>query len=77
MKERRRYAGRRRSLGPVNGLMAGFLEENPDCANELARYGVERMREDGLTDDEIRDHFDHLHEHGFGTGIDVDDLLDS
>jgi hypothetical protein len=56
-------------------MVSGFLEENPECAEKLARYGVERMREDGFTDDDIRDHFDHLHYHGYGTDIDVDDLL--
>ena len=55
--------------------MRGFLAENPECADKMARYGVAKMRDDGFSDDEIRAHFADLLECGHLDGIDIDDLL--
>lgn len=72
---------RGRRFGPPAGprgrrtLLRDFLADNPECADQLARYGVARMRDDGMTDEEIRDHLDHARHQGFGPELDVDDLL--
>lgn len=71
----RRMARRRRFGGPPAGsvrarMMFEFLQENPECAEKLARYGAARMREDGFTDEEIREHLEHLHDHGLSGEID-------
>ena len=64
--------------GPTGrGFFRDFLEANPECAEQLARYSVARMRDDGMTDDEIRDHLDHVQHHGFAPELDIDDLLGS
>lgn len=55
--------------------MRDFLEDNPGCTKELARYGVARMRDDGMTDEEIRNHLEHVRHHGFAPELDIDDLL--
>lgn len=74
----RRMGRRRRFGGPMTGpgrfgMMFEFLQENPECAEKLARYQAARMREDGFTDDEIRDRLEHLHDHGL-VG-EIDDIL--
>jgi hypothetical protein len=33
------------------------------------------MRDDGMTDEEIRDHLDHFQRHGFAPELDLDELL--
>jgi hypothetical protein len=58
------------------GMIQGFLAENPDIAERLARYGADRLRADGWQDDEIRDHFDHMAERGLLSDLDIDTILD-
>ncbi len=72
---RRQSAGWRgpRFVGP--GFIRDFLRENEECAEQLVRYGVARMRAEGCSDDEIRDHLLHIQEQGFGDDLDVDELL--
>lgn len=53
----------------------GFFADNPDCAAKMARYTVAMMREEGLEDDEIREHLDHMHSRSFLTEIDIEDIL--
>ena len=73
-RQRRRFGPPGR--GPRGGaFLRDFLEDNPECAEQLARYSVARMRDDGMTDEEIRDHLDHAQHHGFGAGLDIDDLV--
>ncbi len=72
--------GARRFGQPTGGprgraVLRDFLEDNPDCAERLTRYGVARMRDDGMTDEDIRDHLDHVRHHGFAPELDLDDLL--
>ncbi|MEA2000796.1 MAG: hypothetical protein U9N84_02765 [Actinomycetota bacterium] len=82
----RHMAGRRgrgRGFGPSFGglargeMMSGFLAENPDCAEKMARYGVKTMLEEGFTRDEVRDHLTHLQEHGFMPDLNIDGILDA
>lgn len=73
-----RRRGRRFGLpgGPRGRtLFRDFLTDNPDCAEQLARYSVARMRDEGITDEEIRGHLAHAPHHGFGLELDIDDLL--
>ncbi len=84
MKMRRMSKGRgkRAGFGPPSGasgrgrIIKEFFVENPDCAEKMARYGVRRMREDGLTDDEIRKHVTHMQERGLLPDLEIADLLD-
>ena len=62
-----RFGGRR--------LMSDFLAENPDVAERLVAYGVAKLREEGVDDDEIREHFAFIQERGFAADIDIDQLL--
>lgn len=52
-----------------------FLDENPECVEKLALYGIERMREEGYSDNEIRDRFDHFRDAEHLDPLDIDDLL--
>lgn len=56
-------------------MMRGFIDENPECAEKLLRYGVARMREDDFTDEEIRAHFEEMHECGHFENVDIDSIL--
>jgi hypothetical protein len=56
-------------------MIGGFLSENPDVAERLARYGAERLRADGWSTDEIREHLEHMRERGHLTDIDIDSIL--
>ena len=56
-------------------MIRSFLDENPECAEKLALHGIERMREEGFSDGQIRDHFDHLHYAEHHDMLDIDDLL--
>ena len=70
--------GRGPGFGPSGarrGLLHGFLTENPDVAERLARYGVAQLRAEGYEDDEIRDHIAHMSERGLLGDLDVADLL--
>ena len=82
----RHMAGRRgrgRGFGPQFGgpargeMMSGFLAENPDCAEKMARYGVKTMLEEGFTRDEIRDHLAHMQDRGFMPDINIDGILNA
>ncbi|MDX2344278.1 MAG: hypothetical protein QNL12_11360 [Acidimicrobiia bacterium] len=57
------------------GMMRDFFTENPDCAEKMARFGVAKMREDGLSDDEIREHMTHMKGRNFLPELDIDHLL--
>ena len=57
------------------GFMHGFLDENPEFADKMLRYGVAQMRAEGHSDEEIRDHLDALHECGHLSEIDIDSVL--
>lgn len=61
--------------GPGRGLLHGFLAENPDVAERLARYGVAQLRAEGYEDDEIREHVARMGERGLLGDLDVADLL--
>lgn len=73
--------GRRAGFGPPfgdpgpRGMIREFFTENPDCAEKMARYGVARMREDGLSDEEIREHVAHMQGRGFLPGLEIDSIL--
>lgn len=54
----------------LHGFFQEFFAENPDCADKAARYLVAQMREEGLSDDEIREI--HYHKHGRGPLFDLD-----
>jgi hypothetical protein len=58
------------------GMIRAFLDENPDVAERLARYSADRLRAEGWSDDEIRDHFDHIRERGLLADLDIDTILD-
>ncbi len=58
------------------GIMRGFLAENPDIAERLARYGVAKLREEGWSDEDIREHLDHMKERDLLSDLDIDTLLD-
>lgn len=57
------------------GMMRGFFAENPECADKMARYGVAKMREEGLSDDEIRERVSQMQERGFLADLDIDTIL--
>lgn len=61
--------------GPGRGMLHGFLRENPDVAERLARYGVTQLRADGHDDADIRDHLAHMKERGLLADLDIEDLL--
>jgi hypothetical protein len=73
--------GRRAGYGPPfagpgrGGMIKEFFVENPDCADKMARYGVLRMRQDGFSDDEIREHVTHIQRRGFLPDLEIQDLL--
>lgn len=81
MKMRRKGRGEGPRFGPPfagpgrGAMMRGFFAENPDCADKMARYGVAKMRADGLSDDEIRDHLSHQQERGFVADLDIDSIM--
>lgn len=58
------------------GMIRGFLEENPDVVERLARYGATQLRADGWSDDEIREHLERLQERGLLTDVDIESILD-
>ena len=67
----------RRSRGWGQGaMMRDFLDENPECAEKMLRYGVARMRDEDFSDEEIRSHFAEMHECGHFADVDVDTILD-
>ena len=72
---------RGRRFGPPVGdprgrhILRDFLDDNPECAERLARYSVARMRDDGMTDAEIRRHLETAQHHGLASRLDIDDLL--
>ena len=66
-----RFGGRGR-----RGMIRGFLDENPDVAERVARYGADRLRAEGWSDDEIRDHFEHIRECDLLADLDVDTIFD-
>jgi hypothetical protein len=75
----RRHAGagppfRGRGRGP-GLLIRGFLDENPDVAERLLRYGVDRMRAADYSDEEIRAHVEEMHGCGHFDDLDVDSIL--
>lgn len=85
MMKMRRMAMRRRGgprFGPPfggperGGMMRGFLQENPDVAERLARYGAAQLREEGWSDEDIREHLAHMQERGFLAELDPDTLFD-
>ena len=55
--------------------MRGFFSENPECAANMAAYGVARLREDGIPEDEIREHLSHMKDTGMLQDTNIDDLL--
>lgn len=81
----KRMHRRRRGFGPPRGglgagrgrMIRGFLAENPDCAEKMARYGVARMKEDGVPTDEIREHLEHMQERGLLPDLDVEAILEA
>lgn len=82
----RRMAKRRgRGFGPPPGgpgagrgrMIRGFFAENPDCAEKMARYGVAKMKEEGVPADEIRDHLDHMQERGLLADLDIEAILEA
>lgn len=81
MKMRRMGRGRGPRFGPPfagperGAMMRGFFAENPDCADKMATYGVSKMRNDGLSNDEIRDHLSHLQARGFVADLDIDSIM--
>lgn len=63
--------------GPGRGeMIRGFLDENPDVIERLARYGVDGLRTEGWSDDEIRDHFAHMSDRGLLADFDIDTVLE-
>lgn len=56
-------------------MMGGFMDANPDCADKMLRYGVAQMREEGFSEEEIRDHLDALSECGHVSDADIDTVL--
>ena len=82
MRRMRRLATRRGHhphwAGPERrGMMREFFEENPACAEKLARFGVARLRADGMSDDEIRDHFTAMRARRFLSELDIDSILEA
>lgn len=80
----RRYAMRRgagsshprRGRGWGRGaMMRGFLDENPECAEKMLRYGVAQMRDEDFSDEEIRAHFEEMRECGHFGDVDIDHIL--
>ncbi len=58
-------------------MIRGFFAENPDCAEKMARYGVTRMKEEGVPTDEIREHLEHMRERGLLPDLDVEEILET
>lgn len=73
MKTRRGGGSRFGSSG--RAMLQGFLAENPDVAERFARFGVDQLRDDGWSDSEIREHFDHVKERGMMRDLDIDTIL--
>lgn len=57
-------------------LLRSFLEENPDVGERLARYGVAKLRADGWSEDELREHLEHLKERGLLANVDAESVLE-
>lgn len=77
---RRMRMRRSLALGPRSRMrgfrmMGGFMDANPDCADKMLRYGVAQMREEGFSEEEIRDHLDALSECGHVSDADIDTVL--
>jgi hypothetical protein len=58
-------------------MMLGFLAENPDCAERMARYGVTRMKEEGVPAEEIREHLEHMQERGLLPDLEIEVVLEA
>ena len=80
----RRHAMRRRTeSGPPwrgrgrqrDAMIRGFLDENPECAEKLLRYGIDQMRARDFSDEEIRTHFEEMQQCGQFAEVNIDGLL--
>ena len=58
-------------------MILGFLAENPDCAERMARYGVTMMKEEGVMSNEIRGHLEDMKQSGLLPGLDIEALLEA
>lgn len=84
MRMMRRMRNGRGGFGPRGGpgagrgrMIRGFLAENPDCAEKMARYGAAKMKEEGVTTDEIRGHLQHMQERGLLPDLNIEDILEA
>jgi hypothetical protein len=58
-------------------MMLGFLAENPDCAERMARYGVTMMKQEGVPAEEIREHLEHMQERGLLPDLEIEVVLEA